>query len=160
MKIRCLLFFNLLLFAGSPVLAQSGKIPPFSITLADGKIFRAQDLPVGKPIIIIYFSPDCDHCDTLMKGFFGQPALFAKASVAMITYLPVDKVAAFVKKYGIRKYANIYAGTEGYSFFVRNYYGLTELPFAALYDRDGNFIQSYSKHIPLKELAGKLKILK
>ena len=102
--------------------AQSGKLPPFSMLKADGKIFRAQDLPVGKPILLVYFSPECDHCEILMKDFFKQAAAFQKASVAFITYLPVDRVSKFVKDYNVAKHPNIYTGTEGSTFFLRNYY--------------------------------------
>ena len=38
------------------------KVPPFGMLQTNRKVFRAQQLPANKPIIIIYFSPDCDHC--------------------------------------------------------------------------------------------------
>ena len=77
------------LLAGSLVVtnakAQAGKLPPFRIMQTSGKIFKAGDLPMGKPIIIIYFSPECDHCDKLMKELVKQKEEFKKASIAMIT---------------------------------------------------------------------------
>src|SRR3712207_4969332 len=103
----------MLLFIYSALPAQSGKIPPFSMVQQDGKIFRAQDLPMGKPVMIIYFSPECDHCDKLMKELLQRQADFKKASIAMITYLPVDRVKAFVRKYSLDKQPNMYVGTEG-----------------------------------------------
>ena len=159
MQFRFFAIFLSMLSIALSAACQQGKIPPFKITQSNGNTFKAQDLPIGKPIIIIYFSPDCDHCNTFMNAFFKQPTAFAKASVAMITYLPVDKLAEFEKKYGSKKYHNIYSGTEGYSFFVRDYYKLTEMPFAALYNKAGNLIKSYNKSIPLNELADKLKSL-
>ena len=77
----------------------------------------------------------------------------------MITYLAQDKVARFEKDYPVKKYANIYAGTEGTTFFVRDYFKISEMPFVALYTKTGNFVQSYSKEIPVKDLATKLKEL-
>ncbi len=78
----------------------------------------------------------------------------------MITFLPVDKVVAFEKDYKVSRYPNIILGTEGYRFFVRNYFQITDMPFVALYDKMGNLITSHQKDIPLNELAGKLKKLK
>jgi thioredoxin-related protein len=149
--------FILLLVTASIVHAQAGKLPPFKMMQTSGKIFKAQDLPIGKPILIVYFSPECDHCQKLLKEFFKQVANFQKASVAFITYLPVDKVLKFEKDYNLAKYSNMYPGTEGSTFFVRNYYKINEMPFVALYTKNGDFITSYEKEVDLKVLAKKLK---
>ena len=140
--------------------AQSNKVPPFRMTQSNGKLFNATNLPQGKPIMIIYFSPDCDHCQVMMKNWFKKVNDFKKASVAMITFLPIDKVMTFEKDFKVKQYPNIIVGTEGLSFFVRNYYQIMDMPFAALYDKNGNLIASYQKNIPLNELADKLKKLK
>lgn len=136
--------------------AQSGKLPPFKMVQANGSIFKAQDLPMEKPILIVYFSPECDHCEKLMKEFFKLATSFQKASVAFITYLPVDRVSKFVNDYKLAKHPNIYSGTEGSTFFVRNYYSITEMPFAALYTKNGDVVASYGKNVDLKSLAEKL----
>jgi len=137
--------------------AQTGKLPPFKILQSNGKVFTAHDLPMGKPILIVYFSPDCDHCEKMLKEFFKQSLGFQKASVAFITYLPVDKVSKFEKDYKLSAYSNMYAGTEGATFFVRNYYKIMDMPFAALYTKDGDFVTSYEKEVNLKGLIEKLK---
>ena len=151
------------LFAGSLVVtnakAQAGKLPPFRIMQTSGKIFKAGDLPMGKPIIIIYFSPECDHCDRLMKELVKQKEELKKASIAMITYLSVEKVLEFEKTYSLKNYSNIYAGTEGNSFFLKNYYKLTEMPFAALYSKNGDLIKFYNKEVDIKELSTRLNKL-
>ena len=151
------------LLAGSLVVtnakAQAGKLPPFRIMQTSGKIFKAADLPMGRPIIIIYFSPECDHCDRLMKELVKQKEELKKASIAMITYLPVEKVLEFEKTYSLKNYSNIYAGTEGNSFFLKNYYRLTEMPFAALYSKNGDLIKFYNKEVNLKDLSTRLNKL-
>ena len=154
--------FILLLFASSfvSVHAQSGKLPPFKMMQASGRIFKAQNLPMGKPILIVYFSPECDHCEKMLKEFFKQAVNFQKASVAFITYLPVDKVVKFEKDYNLAKYPNMYSGTEGSTFFVRNYYKIMDVPFVALYTKNGDFVTSYEKEVDLKVLSEKLNGLK
>jgi protein-disulfide isomerase len=47
--------------------AQAGKLPPFRMMQTNGKVFKAEHLPIGKPTIIIYFSPECDHCEKLIQ---------------------------------------------------------------------------------------------
>ena len=58
--------FSLLL--AKNILSQ--PIPPFKMTLSDDRIFSASELPKGKPVVLIYFDPDCDHCQKLMKELF------------------------------------------------------------------------------------------
>lgn len=149
----------LLLFVASSLFAQSGKVPPFQMVQANGKIFRAQDLPMGKPILLFYFSPECDHCEKALQAFFKQAGNFQKASVAFITFLPVDKVSKFVKGYNLAKHPNMVAGTEGSTYFVRNYYRIKDLPFVALYTKSGDFVTSFEKDVNLSLLAEKLKQL-
>lgn len=154
------LLFCLVFCSSSDLWAQSNKVPPFRMTQSNGKLFNATNLPYGKPILLIYFSPDCDHCQVMMKEWFKKADEFKKASVVMMTFLPIDKITTFEKDFKTNQYPNIIVGTEGLGFFVRNYYQIADMPFAALYDRNGNLITSYEKNIPLSELANKLKKLK
>lgn len=149
--------FVLGLLTTSLVHAQQGKLPPFKMMQTNGNIFKAQNLPMGKPILIVYFSPECDHCEEMVKDFFKQAENFQKAAVAFITYLTVDKVSKFEKDYNLAKHPNMYSGTEGSTFFVRNYYKIMDVPFVALYTKNGDFVTSYEKDVDLKVLAEKLR---
>jgi len=153
-----------LLFTGlivvSPVLAQSNKIPPFQMMQADGKIFKAQYLPLGKPIVIIYFSPDCEECQKLTKELLERIEEFKNVSFAMITYQPVEMVAQYFTKNNLGKYPNIYVGTEGSSLFVRNYYDIMLFPFMTLYNKNGDLVVKYtSKQVSLDDLLMRINKL-
>jgi thiol-disulfide isomerase/thioredoxin len=146
--------------AKTQVADKTVKLPPFRMMQVNGEVFKAEYLPIGKPILLIYFSPDCDHCEKLMTDFVKHAEAFKKASVVMITYLPVERVAQFKKDYSINRFSNIVVGTEGMTFFVRNYYNLVEMPFAALHDKNGNLIRSYERDVPLQDLSNLLNRLK
>lgn len=151
---------TLLFTSSAQIPGKTVKLPPFRITQANGQIYKAEELPLGKAILLIYFSPDCDHCEKLMTDFVKYAEAFKNASVVMITYLPVERVAQFNKDYSISRFPNIVVGTEGMTFFVRNYYKLMEMPFAALHDKNGNLIKSFSRNVPLKDLSNRLNQLK
>ena len=153
------LFLPVFLIITSFTLSAQQKVPAFRMSLSNGKLFHASSLPQGKPIIVIYFSPECDHCHVLMKEWFKQAGNFRKASVAMITFLPLNSVTLFEKEYNTKQHSNIITGTEGTTFFVRNYYKVLDLPFVALHDKNGNLVSTYSKDIPLNTLAAKLRQL-
>ena len=154
-----IIFLLIFLTITSIKLSAQQKVPAFRMALSNGKLFHASSLPQGKPIIVIYFSPECDHCHILMKEWFKQAGNFKKASVAMITFLPLNSVVLFEKEYSTKQHSNIITGTEGTAFFVRNYYKVLDMPFVALHDKNGNLVSTYSKDIPLNTLAAKLRQL-
>src|ERR1700730_4219057 len=88
-----LIGFSAILFSSKIVVAQS--IPSFSMQLTNGKLFSAKDLSHEKPVIIIYFAPDCEHCQTLMNVFFKKIRDFKKAQIVMVTFKPVNEVVEF-----------------------------------------------------------------
>jgi hypothetical protein len=139
--------------------ANSQTLPSFKITLSNNKILHATDLPKGKAIVLIYFDPDCDHCQKLMAEFFKNINSFKKAQIVLVTFKPVIEIIAFEKKYDTRKYPNIKVGTEGTLFYLKNYYKLVKMPFTALYDSKGNYSYSYREETPVDDLISRLKRL-
>ena len=147
--------FAFILFFPSRMNSQT--IPPFKMTLSNNKIFKAVDLPKGKPLVLIYFDPDCDHCQKLMADLFKKINSFKKVEMVLITFKSVTEVAAFEKKYTTSKYANMKVGTEGTLFYLKNYYKLVKMPFTVLYDSKGNYSYSYRDETPVDDLIKRLK---
>ena len=56
-----------------------------------------------------------------------------------------------------KKYPNIKVGTEGTTYYLRQFYKLQNTPFTALYNRQGKLIGSYRKKTPLNEIAKLVK---
>jgi len=114
---------------------------------------------MGKPIIIVYFSPECEDCQQLTEEILNHANDFAKASIAMITYLSMEEVLQFATKYNLDKYSNIYVGTESNTYFVGRYYNVQQLPFIALYNKKGDLIKIYNGKFSLDDLSKQLKNL-
>ena len=159
-KLAYLLLLGWMISISITASSQAGKLPPFKMLLSNNKVFKAQDLPMGKPIVIIYFSPDCDHCEKLMQALLKRTAELKKASIALVTFLPIDKVSKFSSDYKLAQYPNMYVGTEGNTFFLKNYYKLVSMPFMALYNKNGDLIKMYPKEDQLDDLCTRLKQLK
>ncbi len=156
-----ILIITTALLSGGHAYAQSNKVPPFRMMQGDGSIFMAQYLPLEKPILIIYFSPDCEECQKLTSDLVSRMTDFRNVSIAMITYQPPETLKAYVKKNNLTAYNNIYAGTEYPTLFVRDYYNVMHFPFLALYNKNGDLIKKYtSKEVDLNDLLSKVKLLK
>lgn len=143
----------------SPRAVSQSSLPPFKMYLSNNTVFSATELPRNKPVIVIYFDPDCDHCQRLMNDVFKKIGSFKKTEMVMVTFKPVAEIAAFEKKYKTHTYSNIKVGTEGTSFQLRDYYQLVKMPFTALYDKNHKLNSSYGQDVSADELIKQLKQL-
>jgi thioredoxin-related protein len=154
---RGLTCFLTIAFSSSMAFSQS--LPPFKMYRSDKTIFNATELPKAKPVVLIYFDPECEHCQKLMKELFQKIDAFKKAEIIMVTFKPIEEVVAFEKLNNTQKHPNIIVGTEGTGFYLRNYYGLMTMPFTALYDKKGDLNYSYRKETLVDDLINRLKNL-
>lgn len=154
-----LLFVALLLFSFSgKVVSQS--LPDFKMQLTNGQMFSSADLSKSKPVIIIYFAPDCGHCQLLIKNVLKRINEFKKSQIILVSFESLQQVIDFEKEYGLKSYPFIKTGIEKPVFFFRYYYHLENTPFTALYDKRGKYIISYQKETPVDDLLKHLKALK
>lgn len=154
-----LLIFTLLIITSVSGNAQGSKVPPFKMQLSGGKIFSAADFPADKPMIIIYFSPDCEDCIMFIENLLQRMSEFRKASIAMVTYLPVDAVNRFIVKYNLNMYPNLYVGTEKDYMFLKDYFRIVRFPVIALYKKNGDLVKIWRQEHNPDEPALLLKTL-
>lgn len=152
--------FILLCFSIFYTSAFAQSIPHFKMLLTNGKTFEEKDLPKGKPVVIIYFAPDCEHCQTLMNAVFKTISSFKKVEIVMVTFKPLNEVVDFEKNYQVYKYSNIIVGSELPVFFFKTHYNLMNTPFTVIYDKQGKYIYSYKKETPIDDLGNRVKMLK
>jgi cytochrome oxidase Cu insertion factor (SCO1/SenC/PrrC family) len=152
--------FLVLIHLSAVAVAQTGKVPPFRMVQKNGRIYKAENLPIGKPIIIFYFSPECEECHSLLEEMLNRMVELQSASIAMITYLSVESVSRYVDDNKLEKYPNLFVGTEGNTLFVMKYYDIVQFPFLALYTKDGNLVKRYYRgQIDLDDLLKNLRLL-
>jgi thiol-disulfide isomerase/thioredoxin len=153
------LIVALLLFCFSN-LSMSQSIPEFTMQLTNGSIFTSKDLSKSKPLIIIYFAPDCEHCQALIKDLLKKINEFKKSQIILASFESLQQVSTFEKQYGLTAYPFIKTGVEKPVFFFRYYYHLENTPFTALYDKNEKYVISYTKQTPVDDLIKHLKALK
>jgi len=152
------LFFWIALLSFSKS-AEAQTIPPFRMQLTSGQIFTSQSLSKEKPALIIYFAPDCEHCQALIHGLLQRIGDFKKAQIILVSFEPLNMVIKFEADYHLSRYANIKCGTEIPTFYFKNLFNLSKTPFTALYNKKGTLVISYQNETPLGDLVNQLKNL-
>ena len=138
-----LLLFTLASFAQQDTIAPPYKrfptVPPLEILLGDSTtIYKKEDLP-KKPLLIVFFSPDCDHCQHEAKEIVAHKKEFSKVQIVMVTTYPIYKMNAFAEEYGLVKMKNVVMGRDVHYFFP-SFFNIRNFPYLAMYDKQGNFL--------------------
>ncbi|WP_221391714.1 thioredoxin fold domain-containing protein [Dyadobacter sp. NIV53] len=156
--INLFLFIFLANTAFSQASVGTRKIAPFKMQLTNGQQYTSAQLAKG-PVVLIYFSPDCDHCQDFTKDLIKNYAVVANKQVIMVTFQAMDMLKPFVTQYNLNKYLNFKVGTEGTSYIVQHYYQIRSFPYIAIYDKSGNLVKTYEGEQPHAEIFKTLKAI-
>jgi thiol-disulfide isomerase/thioredoxin len=132
-------------------------IPPYKILTTKDQNLTPADLVKNKPVMIIYFAPDCPHCQKLINDMKPSMAKFKNIQVIMITFTDIRMVKTFENDYGLKAYPNFILGTEGYTYTVQRFYQLKHTPFVAIYGKNGQLVQSFEKQPEASDLLTAIK---
>jgi thioredoxin-related protein len=152
LKMFCTIFGLLLVVSSLAQKKEFVKIAPFKIILTNGQSFQYMQLKKNEPVVLVYFSPDCDHCKEFAKHLIANYSIVQNKQVVMISYLPLPEVQQFDQQFKLSGRKNIKIGTEGFSFTVQAYYNVQHFPFVALYDKNGNQKVLFREEVPFEKI--------
>jgi protein-disulfide isomerase len=138
-------------------LSKIKNIPSYRILDADSVYRTPANLKKNQPVMIVYFSPDCSHCQQLMYEMKEEMKTFSKIQVVMISMVDYRLIKAFKRDFGISAYPNFTVGTEGGSYQVLQYYNVKSTPYIAIYNHQHKLLKAYPKAPKIKELAAMVK---
>lgn len=156
----------ILLFTADCCWAQNKSInpaiPQYKILKADNTYSTWAQLEKRKPVMIVYFMPDCPHCQQLIADIEKNISYFKYMQIVLITctkseYPYMQILSDFSKRFNLPKYKNIIMGTEYPSYKVNDYYDLQTTPFIAIYNRSGQMIKYFDKPAKINEVITTVK---
>jgi thioredoxin-related protein len=136
------------------------KIPPFKILRTDSTWFTPANLKKNRPVMIIYFSPDCSHCQHMVYDMKPKMKQLGNIQIVMVTFTEYDRlkmIQNFQRDFDLAKYHNITIGTEGHTYIVQRYYQVRTTPYIAIYDRNGKLVKAYDKAPTIDQLIAQVK---
>lgn len=161
----CLL---VLLFLQSSLFAQSDRrqpyeknpsLPAFFILETDSStIFNTYHIGEGKPSVIFYFSPDCDHCHVTCKELLSEMKSMKDADFYFATFAPLTLLKPFEEQYELKKYPNIKVVGKDYQYFFPTYFAITTVPCVVVYDTKKQLVKRFNDAIKMPELIEAVKL--
>jgi len=135
---------------------KNPDIPSFTIQMPDSTWFSKNNLQPKKPTLILYFSPDCGHCQMETEELLSKMKEFSNLQIVMITSRPFEDMRNFANHYLIKRFPAIKIGTDP-ARLVTRFYDVKFTPFSALYDKKGKLMKVYEKGIDMEEMARLVK---
>jgi thiol-disulfide isomerase/thioredoxin len=128
--------------AGAPFM-RFPTIPPFRLLKLDSATYLTKDdLRKNRKTIVMYFSPDCEHCKHQTEAILADFKDFKDIEIVMATYQPFGEMKAFNEHYKIYEHPNILIGRDE-QFRLPPFYKIKNLPYLALYDKKGNLVTTF-----------------
>jgi len=137
-------------------------IPNYKILRADSTYITQAALDRHKPVMFIYFAPDCPHCQHLMGELKENMEPFKNIQIVMIcntttTYPYFNLLKTFSHDYDLPKYKNITMGSEFPTGALIRYFHVSTTPFVAIYDRNGKMIRYFDKPPKVEDVIAAVK---
>lgn len=128
----------------SPLFVNFRKdtIPEFSLHLTDSSWFNKPDIPKNKNIVLVYFNPDCGHCQLTAHEFEEKMDQFKDVFFIWVSYLSIPEIKNFAQQYNMLDNKNIVIGRDE-KYVVPAFYKVKYTPFIAVYDKNDKLLQTW-----------------
>jgi peroxiredoxin len=135
----------------TPLFRRFPSVPPISLLKTDSALITKDKLKKNRPVIIMYFSPDCHHCQRQVEEMIARMDDLKKIQIILATYQPMEDLLAFQNRYKLYQYPNISAGRDT-KYFIQPFYKIKSLPYQALYDKKGNLVTVFEGNVSVDKL--------
>jgi thiol-disulfide isomerase/thioredoxin len=132
-------------------------LPVFKMMAApDSTPYSSEILKKNKPVIIMFFNPDCDHCQRETKEIMAYKKELKDIQIVMISSLSFTLIRDFYKDYNIASMPNIAMGQD-INYALRLKYRPTNFPGMYLYDASHKLVKVYAGNVSIPTLLDAFK---
>lgn len=144
--------------------ARSGRestlstLPSFNMLLMDSTtVLKAEQISPGRPIILIFFEPDCPHCQEETQALTAHMEALKNVRIYMVTLAPLKEIKDFYHKNHLAKYGTFIVGQDyKYSFFRT--FRPTQVPYMAIYDTNKQLVKIFYGELSVEKILNAIQV--
>jgi len=125
-----------------PAFKKNPHIPAFEILQTDSTWFANTDIPKNKPVVIVYFSPECGHCQLTAQEFAKSMDELKDVFLIWVSRYSPEQIKKFAEEYQLNRFENVRLGRDT-KYFIPVFYDIKFTPFMAVYDKKGKLVKTY-----------------
>ncbi len=143
--------------APEPPYKRFPSYPPVKLMLPDSvSYYSKEDLPKKSPVMLMLFSPDCDHCQHETEQIIQNIDKFKGIQIVMTTMQPFDSMMAFRERNQLARFSNIVVAHDN-KIFTPTFFNIRSLPFLAFYNRKKELISVFEGTMKVEKMLEELK---
>ena len=134
------------------------NLPTFQMLLTDSvSLLNTENIPTGKPIIFLFFRPDCTHCQKETQAILDNMDSFKDTHIYMLTNAAIPEIRIFSQNFKLNNYKNFTIGRDyNHSFF--RLFRPSSVPFIAIYDGQKQLLKIYSDEVGISDIMNAIQI--
>ena len=137
--------------------AKIETIPPFSFhTIPDSSNYLNKNLKKNKPFILMFFSPDCEHCQHELKELIANKTKFKNIPILMLSPANYAEIKKFYKEFGVAKMSNITVAHDD-NYTMSRLYQLKTFPTMFIYNRAGKLTKTFVSNASIPAILQAVK---
>jgi len=125
-------------------------LPTCAVTPLSGGPIRLA--ATGRPLVLVYFDPDCDHCQREANELRQNTHQLAHADIWLLSAAPLPALNAFAQAYQLNTTSNLHlahiAQQTAYDTF-----GFTSVPNVLIYHADGSLAKRFRGETSVTAIA-------
>ncbi|MEO6546512.1 MAG: redoxin domain-containing protein [Ferruginibacter sp.] len=133
------------------------SIPSFKINaVPDSSAFTNQNLKTNTPFIIMFFSPDCEHCQKETKEILAYKEELKNVQILMVSPASYIEIKNFYDAYGLSAMPNVKLGKDT-DYKLGSIYKLRTFPSLFVYDNRGTLAKAFVGNIGVPAILDAVK---
>lgn len=133
------------------VVERTRTLPDFTAYSLDSSIVSRAEL-LNRPAVLIYFDPDCDHCQREADELRKKATLLAPAQVLMLSSAPLSALNEFAKTHRINSIANLRVAHIDRKTAYETF-GFASVPDVMIYRTDGSLAKRFRGETSVEAIA-------
>ena len=127
-------------------------VPPFKLLQIDSvSLITRDNLKKHKPVLLILFNPDCDHCRHETEEIIKHIDELKKVQIIMAAMSKHREMKEFYVKFKLDEFKNIRVGRD-FQNLLPSFYKVGSLPYLAMYDKKGNLLSTFEGTMNIEDL--------
>jgi len=139
--------------------AGKGQLPSIDLLLTDSLThINTKAVRKGNPVALLYFSPDCEHCQQETKSIIHHMNSLQEIHFYFITNDPLERAKVFISVFHLERYSNIIIGVDDRFQFPRVFNGAVP-PYLVLYDSNLDLVHIFDGETEVGKIITLIKTL-
>lgn len=133
------------------------NLPSINVLLMDSTtVTNTRQLAGSHSIILLYFSPDCEHCQAEINYLLYNITSLKNVHLVLISPAPISSLRGFAKRFLLDQYPNITL-TNDYQYKCYNLFKIRSFPYIIIYNQQHQLTKLYKGETEIERITQAIK---